>query len=111
MLSGDTHAHTPSRMQRQAWCTIPWLLSTVLPTPLVAGARAWQVQSPYCNSSLYNMVLSSTLEFTCSPCAQGLYSLFAGSSDGTPGQAVNPQCLPCPQGAVCTGGVATAAPG
>ena len=75
------------------------------------GFASYAVQCPYCNSSLYNLVLASSLQFTCTPCAEGLYSLRAGHSDGSPGVAVNYPCLACPQGGLCTGGTVVATPG
>jgi hypothetical protein len=75
------------------------------------GFASYAVQCPFCNSSLYNLVLASTLQFTCTPCAEGLYSLRAGHSNGSPGVAVNYPCLACPQGGLCTGGTVVATPG
>lgn len=55
--------------------------------------------------------LTSTLQFGCTPCPTGTYSLISGHSDGTPsghisrgnsGGVVNPVCAPCPFGGACT---------
>lgn len=56
--------------------------------------------------------LTSTLQFGCSSCPYGTYSLSSGYSNGTAGSGVNPECFPCPYGGVCTGtGNVVAQPG
>lgn len=47
--------------------------------------------------------LTSTLQFGCTACPSGTYSLSFGRSNGTAGAALNPDCFLCPFGAVCTG--------
>ncbi|EDO47954.1 predicted protein [Nematostella vectensis] len=44
----------------------------------------------------------TSLQFDCHACANGLYSLLRGSSNGT-APASGLQCLPCPFGASCAG--------
>jgi hypothetical protein len=44
----------------------------------------------------------SSLQFQCNSCPVGRYSMYAGSSNGTAGQANNATCLACPRGAQCS---------
>ncbi len=92
---------------RLAVCTSPeW--------PATAGCAlqcSATAARPLCSGQ--QVVLASSLEFRCVPCAPGTYSLAHGASTGGPGpQAVtNLTCLPCPTGATCTGASVTPRPG
>lgn len=60
--------------------------------------------TPMSEAGWTNPMLTSTLLFICTPCAQGLYTLGAGFSSGEAGHESNPACLTCPYGGVCTPG-------
>jgi hypothetical protein len=80
---------------------------------LYGSDGAYLVYSEYCRSNdpTVDQVLVSSLEFTCAPCPNGTYSVFAGSSNGTPKQKINFPCLPCPHGGTCLSGVPIAVSG
>jgi hypothetical protein len=46
-------------------------------------------------------VLTSLLQFQCSQCPKGTYTLERGFSSGEPRDAYNVLCLPCPDGGTC----------
>ena len=77
------------------------------------GLGSYPIQSDYCGTTdpQANTVLASTLQFTCTQCGPGQYTMFAGSSEGSPGTAPQYPCWPCPVGGTCANGVVTAVPG
>jgi hypothetical protein len=74
-------------------------------------AGAFPVQTTACaNSATNSLVLASSLQFSCTRCGEGLYSLFGGSSNGSAGASVDFPCRVCPQGGLCTEGDVQATP-
>lgn len=70
-------------------------LSTFLYSP-------WNLTDPDNNQQQPCTYLISTLQFGCVACPVGTYVLTPGYSNGSAGTAVNPDCLSCPFGGVCS---------
>jgi hypothetical protein len=74
------------------------------------GSTAYPCESAFCIAYEpgANLVLASSLEFSCSLCDLDTYSLVGGSSNGTSGTGADDSsdfvCYPCPNGATCVNG-------
>ena len=77
-----------------------------------SAAGPFPVVSAYCApDGSSTQILCSALQFQCSPCVDGTYSLANGTASGTPGDVSPNVCLPCPVGGSCQNGGVVSLPG